>query len=420
MRATTGMLLENNRAGFHFGTMNTTGPRFDFAVIGGGIVGLATAMTLLERSRRSLVVLEAEQRLAAHQSGHNSGVIHSGLYYNAGSLKARTCREGREALYQFCLEERVPCRRSGKLVVATTAAELPMLEALERRGRANGLAGLRRVEGRALRDLEPEVAGLAGLWVEDTGVVDFAQVTHAYARRVRAGGGELLTGARVTGVRREPGHLLIETTRGELRAGRLVNCAGLQADRVARMCGVDPGIRIVPFRGEYYELAPERRPLVKHLIYPVPDPTLPFLGVHLTRTVDDRVEVGPNAVLALKREGYRSWDVSPRDIADMLSFPGFWRMAGRHWRSGFAEWRRSLNRRQSVRAAQRLVPALRSRDLVGRRSGVRAQAVDRAGRLLDDFYVVETDDALHVLNAPSPAATASLSIGRTLADRLLG
>jgi len=393
MRATTGMLLENNRAGFHFGTMNTTGPRFDFAVIGGGIVGLATAMTLLERSRRSLVVLEAEQRLAAHQSGHNSGVIHSGLYYNAGSLKARTCREGREALYQFCLEERVP---------------------------ANGLAGLRRVEGRALRDLEPEVAGLAGLWVEDTGVVDFAQVTHAYARRVRAGGGELLTGARVTRVRREPGHLLIETTRGELRAGRLVNCAGLQADRVARMCGVDPGIRIVPFRGEYYELAPERRPLVKHLIYPVPDPTLPFLGVHLTRTVDDRVEVGPNAVLALKREGYRSWDVSPRDIADMLSFPGFWRMAGRHWRSGFAEWRRSLNRRQSVRAAQRLVPALRSRDLVGRRSGVRAQAVDRAGRLLDDFYVVETDDALHVLNAPSPAATASLSIGRTLADRLLG
>jgi L-2-hydroxyglutarate oxidase len=311
----------------------------------------------------------------------------------------------------------VACRRCGKLVVATKA-ELPILDELERRGRANGLTGLRRVAGRALRDLEPEVAGLAGLWVAETGVVDFAQVTNAYARRVQVGGGAVWTGARVTAVRREAGQLLIETTRGEVRAGRLVNCAGLSADRVAQMCGVDPGVRIVPFRGEYYELVAERRRLVKNLIYPVPDPTLPFLGVHLTRTIDDRVEAGPNAVLALKREGYSPWIVSPRDLAGMLSFPGFWRMAGRHWRRGWVEWRRSVSKRQSVRALQQLLPGLRPHDIVRGRRGVRAQAVDRAGRLLDDLYVLQSDDALHVLNAPSPAATASLSIGRNLANRL--
>ena len=390
----------------------------DVAVIGGGIVGMATALALAEVDGRSLAVLEAEDTLAAHQSGHNSGVIHSGLYYKPGSLKARTCREGREALYQFCLQERVAYRRCGKLVVATRADELPTLQELEQRGRANGVLGLRRVEGAALRELEPAVAGLAGLWVEETGVVDFADVTKAYARRVQAGGGEVWTGARVPAVRREAGRLLIETTRGAVRARRLVNCAGLHADRVARLCGVDPGIRIIPFRGEYYDLLPESRHLVKSLIYPVPDPALPFLGVHLTRTIDDRVEAGPNAVLALKREGYNPWSVSPRDLAETLWFPGFWRMAGRHWRSGLAEWGRSLSTEQFVRGLRKLVPALSPRDVVRGRSGVRAQAVDRAGRLLDDFCVLQTDDAVHVLNAPSPAATASLSIGRTLA-RLL-
>jgi len=388
----------------------------DVAVIGGGIVGMATALALAEVDGRSLAVLEAEDTLAAHQSGHNSGVIHSGLYYKPGSLKARTCREGREALYQFCLQERVAYRRCGKLVVATRADELPTLQELEQRGRANGVLGLRRVEGAALRELEPAVAGLAGLWVEETGVVDFADVTKAYARRVQAGGGEVWTGARVTAVRREAGRLLIETTRGAVRARRLVNCAGLHADRVARLCGVDPGIRIIPFRGEYYDLLPESRHLVKSLIYPVPDPALPFLGVHLTRTIDDRVEAGPNAVLALKREGYNPWSVSPRDLAETLWFPGFWRMARRHWRSGLAEWGRSLSTEQFVRGLRKLVPALSPRDVVRGRSGVRAQAVDRAGRLLDDFCVLQTDDAVHVLNAPSPAATASLSIGRTLAE----
>ena len=396
-----------------------TSSGFDIAVIGGGIVGLATAMAVVETSGCSVVVLEAENQVAAHQSGHNSGVIHSGLYYRPGSLKARMCREGREALYQFCVEERIPHRRCGKLVVATKAAELPTLNELEQRGRANGLAGLRRVDRRALHDLEPEVSGLAGLWVEETGVVDFARVTDALARRVRARGGEVWTGARVMAVRRDAGQRLIETTRGEVRADRLLNCAGLHADHVARMCGASVEIHIVPFRGEYYELAPDRRDLVKHLVYPVPDPALPFLGVHFTRTIDDRVEAGPNAVLAWKREGYTRWSVSPRDVAEMLSFPGFWAMARRHWRSGVTEWQRSLSKRQSLRAMQQLLPALRPGDLVPGRTGVRAQAVDRTGKLLDDFYIVENEDAIHVLNAPSPAATASLSIGRSLAERLL-
>ncbi|MGH2607711.1 MAG: L-2-hydroxyglutarate oxidase, partial [Tepidiformaceae bacterium] len=290
---------------------------------------------------------------------------------------------------------------------------------LERRGRANGLTGLRRVEGQGLRDLEPAAAGVAGLWVEQTGVVDFAEVTRAYARRVERGGAEIWTGARVSAVRRDGGQLLVETTRGVVRAGRLLNCAGLQSDRVARMCGVDAGIRIIPFRGEYYELVPQCRHLVKTLIYPVPDLTLPFLGVHLSRTIDDRVEAGPNAVLAWKREGYGRWSVSGRDVAATLSFPGFWRMTARQWRSGLLEWRRSLSKPRFVRAVGQLIPGLRPQDLARGQNGVRAQAVDRAGRMLDDFCVVEADRTLHVLNAPSPAATASLSIGRMLAARLL-
>lgn len=380
---------------------------------------MATAMALVEAAGHSVVVLEAAEKIAAGQSGHNSGVIHSGLYYTPGSLKARTCRAGRAALYEFCDREQVPYRRCGKLVVATRADELATLAELERRGRANGLKGLRRVEGPTLRDLEPAAEGIAALWVEETGVVDFARVTDACRRRVQAGGGEVWTGARVTSVRREAGRLRIETARGEVRARGLVNCAGLYADRVARMCGLDPGLRIIPFRGVYRELRPERRHWVRNLIYPVPDPALPFLGVHLTRTIDDRVEAGPNAVLALSRDGYGTRSVSLRDLADTLSFPGFWRMAGRHWRSGLSEWRRAVSERQFLRALQRLLPVLRANDLVGARSGVRAQAVDRAGRLLDDFYFLEADNAVHVLNAPSPAATASLEIGRRVADRLL-
>jgi len=392
---------------------------YDVAVAGGGIVGLATVLALVESGHGSVVLLEAEDRLGAHQTSHNSGVIHSGLYYHPDSLKARTCREGREAMYRFCADEGIPYRQDGKLVVATQPTELAPLEELEARGRANGLTGIRRLGSEELRELEPEVTGLAGLWVPETGVVDFGKVAAAFARRVVALGAEIRTGARVVAAREDASALVVETTAGDVHASLLVTCAGLQADRVARACGVDPGLMIIPFRGEYYELLPERRGLVRHPIYPVPDPRLPFLGVHFTRTIDDRVHAGPNAVLALKREGYRRTDVSARDIAAMVSFVGFWRMAGRYWRTGLAELERSLSKGAFVRALQRLVPNLRAEDVVPAGSGVRAQAVDRSGALVGDFRIVEGRRSLHVLNAPSPAATASISIGRHIARRAL-
>ena len=394
---------------------------FDVAVAGGGLVGLATALALLEQRERdvSLVLLEAEPELAAHQSSHNSGVIHAGLYYRPGTLKAQTCRDGRAAMYRFCAEHGVPHKRVGKLVVAVSPDELPRLAELETRGRANGVDGLRRVEAAELREIEPHATGVAALWVPETGVVAFADVAAAIAREVRARGGEIRTSSRVLATRADGAgsELVITTTGGDVRAALLINCAGLQADRLARACGVDPGVLIVPFRGEYYELVPDRRDLVRHLIYPVPDPRLPFLGVHFTRTIDDRVEAGPNAVLAFKREGYRGWDVSPRDIAETLSFGGFWRMAARFARTGVAELARSLSKRAFVSALQRLVPSLRAEDVVPGGSGVRAQAIDRSGRLLDDFCIVEGRRSIHVVNAPSPAATASLAIGRHLAAR---
>jgi (S)-2-hydroxyglutarate dehydrogenase len=390
-------------------------------VIGGGIVGLATAVALSESRAggRSVTVLEAEQRVAAHQSGHNSGVIHSGLYYRPGTLKARLCREGGEALYRFCEAEGIPHRRSGKLVVAARESELPMLATLEERGRANGLQGLRRLVGAELRAREPAVAGLAGLWVPEAGVVDFAAVTTALARSLERRGGKVVTGARVFQVKRDAAEVVVESAAGPHRARLVINCAGLQADRVARLCGAQPDVLIVPFRGEYYHLVPERRDLVRTAIYPVPDPALPFLGVHLTRSVGGEVHAGPNAVLAWARHGYRRRDVSLRDLAGTLVYPGFWRMAARHWRAGVAEMARSFSKAAFLRALQRLVPALQAEDLVPGASGVRAQAVDRAGRLVDDFHILETPGAVHVLNAPSPAATASLAIGRAVAARAL-
>jgi L-2-hydroxyglutarate oxidase len=366
-----------------------------------------------------VLVLEAEDRLAAHQSGHNSGVIHSGLSYRPGSLRARTCREGREALYRFCDDAGVPYRRSGKLVVATRQAELPGLARLEERGQANGLHGLRRLAAAEVEEVEPAARGVAGLWVPETGVVDFARVTEALGSRVRQAGGAVLTGARVREIRRDGGGLTIGTAAGEFRAALLVNCAGLQADRVARLAGTEPGVTIVPFRGEYYELVPARRSLIRTAIYPVPDPALPFLGVHFTRTIADRVEAGPNAVLAWSRAGYRRGDMSLRDLAGTLSYGGFWKLARTHWRTGLAELGRSYSKRLFVRALRRLVPEVGAADLVPAGSGVRAQAVDATGRLLDDFHIVETPGAIHVLNAPSPAATASLAIGRELAARVL-
>jgi L-2-hydroxyglutarate oxidase len=386
-------------------------------VIGGGIVGVATALAMAERNCPP-IVLEAEDRLAAHQTGHNSGVIHSGLYYKPGSAKARTCRAGLEAMYRFCVEEGVPHRRCGKIVVAVREEELPRLAALEERGRANGVI-LRRISPNEIREYEPEVVGIAGLWVEETGVVNYTRVTEAMARRLAGLGGEVRTRHRVTAIRREGNRLILETSGGEIRTTKLINCAGLQSDRVARLAGVEPGARIIPFRGEYYVLRPERAGLVRGLIYPVPDPALPFLGVHFTRGIDDVVEAGPNAVLALKREGYTWGDVSVGDVMDWATYPGFWRMARSQWRSGAAELARSLSRARFLESLKMLLPALTDSDIEPGGSGVRAQAVGPDGRLVDDFLIREAPGMIHVLNAPSPAATASLAIGREMADRIL-
>ncbi len=385
------------------------------AIIGGGIVGLATALALVERRVTGLLVLEAEPELAAHQTGHNSGVIHSGLYYKPGSLKAQNCVAGREALYRFCAAHQLPHERCGKIVVATRPDEIPRLVDLEARGRANGLHGLRRLRPAEIREIEPHAAGIDGLWVPDTGIVDYRQVAAKFAQLVQQAGGQIQTGARLRGCRREANGLRLATSRGELHCRYLINCAGLQSDRVARLCGVSPGLRIVPFRGEYFELSPEKRYLVKNLIYPVPDPNFPFLGVHFTRMIHGGIEAGPNAVLAFRREGYSRFSFSIRDAAAILGYGSFWALARRHWRMGLGEFYRSFSQRAFVRALQRLIPELTPADVHPAGAGVRAQALEAGSRLVDDFRIVPAPRMIHVLNAPSPAATASLSIGQHIA-----
>lgn len=390
--------------------------QFKIAIVGGGIVGLATAYSLAPRCGQSLVVLEAEDKLAAHQTGNNSGVIHSGLYYKPGSLKAKNCVEGREALYRFCAEHGVAHERCGKVVVATTAAETPALDELERRGRANGLVGIERLTAEGLKKHEPHVAGTAGLWVPETGIVDYAQVAETCARLASEQGAVVRTQWRFTGCVRESGGLVLETSRGRVRCRNLINCGGLESDRVAWRCGVDPGLRIVPFRGEYYQLAPGREHLVRNLVYPVPDPRFPFLGVHFTRMVRGGVEAGPNAVLALKRYGYTRSSFSLRDTLEMARYAGLWRMASRYWKTGLGELHRSWSKAAFVRALQKLMPELCPDDIVPAGAGVRAQALTPAGNLVDDFHIVPAERMIHVLNAPSPAATASLSIGKAIAE----
>ncbi len=395
----------------------------DIVIVGGGAVGMATAMALLDGRRVSLLVLEAEDRLAAHQTGHNSGVIHSGLYYRPGSLKARMCVEGREAMYRFCAEHGVRHERCGKIVVATGEVDLPALAELEHRGLANGLEGLRRLSGEELREHEPAVAGIAGLFVPQTGIVDYSEVTEAYAGVVRRRGGQVLTNARVLHVHQKSDRTILQTTLGEFECKGLINCGGLQSDRIARMCGLEPDVSIVPFRGEYYRLKPARWGLVRNLIYPVPDPRFPFLGVHFTRMIGGGVEAGPNAVLALARHGYGWARISPRDILSAITYPGFWRMTGRYWKTGMGEMWRSLSKRAFLRALRRLIPQLDLADLERGGAGVRAQALGRDGRMVDDFRILTAERMIHVLNAPSPAATASISIGRhiaQLAGRVLG
>jgi (S)-2-hydroxyglutarate dehydrogenase len=395
-----------------------TKSRFDILVIGGGIVGLAVALEFTRRfPQLRLLVLEKEDRVARHQSGHNSGVIHSGVYYKPGSLKARLCVSGATAMIGFCREYGITHNVCGKVIVATNADEIPRLEELRKRGEANGMTGLHLIGPEELREIEPHAAGLQALVVPSTGVTDYAEVSDKYAELILAGGGEILTSAPATGIKRISGEIAVETPCGDFSTTSLINCAGLFSDRISRMAGDDPGLMIIPFRGEYYDLIPDRAALVKALIYPVPDARFPFLGVHFTRRISGRVDAGPNAVFAMAREGYRFTDINARDVASSIAFSGFWRMAARHWRYGLGEVHCSISKAAFVRALQKLLPEVREQDLVPGGSGVRAQALRPDGSLVDDFHFVSSRNVLHVLNVPSPAATASLAVGKAIADQ---
>jgi len=394
-----------------------TDSRYQVIIIGAGVVGLGVALEITRRfPDLRLLVLEKEPAVARHQSGHNSGVIHSGVYYKPGSLKARLCVSGAAAMIEFCREHSIPHSVCGKVIVATDPEELPRLENLRRRGEANGLTGLRLIGPEELREIEPHARGLQALVVPSTGTTDYTLVCEKYAELIAARGGTVLTSAPAAAIKRLPNEIIVETPRGAFSTTALINCAGLFSDRIARMAGDDPGIVIIPFRGEYYDLIPERAALVRALIYPVPDPQFPFLGVHFTRRITGKVDAGPNAVLALAREGYRHSDINLRDLASSLAYSGFWRMARQHWRNGLGEWRRSLSKPAFVRALQRLLPEIREHDLIPGGSGVRAQALKPDGALVDDFQFVPSGKILHVLNVPSPAATASLTIGQAIVD----
>ena len=393
-------------------------PAVDVLVVGGGIVGLAAAHRLLEESPSSrIAVIEKEAAVASHQTGHNSGVIHSGIYYRPGSSKARTCVRGSGLMKEFCRAHGIRFDECGKVVVALEEDELPRLEELHRRGTANGVPGLEMIGPERLREIEPHSAGMRALHVPGAAIIDYSEVARKLADLIRARGGEVRTGTRVTGIREDGDALVVETSGGAWRTKYLISCAGLHSDRVARMEGGDPGTRIVPFRGEYYEISEERSGLVRGLIYPVPDPEFPFLGVHFTRRIQGGVEAGPNAVLAFSREGYRKSQVRPRDLAETLFYPGFWRLARKYWRTGFDEMVRSFSKKAFVKALAKLVPEIRESDVKPGGAGVRAQALSPSGNLIDDFLIAERPRALHVLNAPSPAATASLAIAEEIARR---
>jgi L-2-hydroxyglutarate oxidase LhgO len=390
--------------------------RFDIVIVGGGIVGLSTALHLTRSfPKLRLRLLEKEARVASHQSGHNSGVIHSGIYYKPGSLKARLCVEGADAMVAFCREHNLPYRITGKVIVATNDAEVPRLQSLMQRGQANGIPSLRMLQREELREIEPHCGGLAWLLVPNTGITDYQRVCEKYAELITAQGGQIRTVTEVTGIVRNSKECTLETTQGEFHTRYLINCAGLYSDRVSRMANQKPAVQIVPFRGEYYDLAPAREHLVRSLIYPVPDPQFPFLGVHFTQRIAGGVDAGPNAVLAFKREGYRRIDFNFRDTAATLSYSGFWRMAAKHWQNGAVEVYRSLSKSAFVRSLQNLVPEIQHSDVVADGSGVRAQAVGPDGSLVDDFQFVCLENIVHVWNVPSPAATASLPIGREIA-----
>ena len=394
-----------------------TDARYDMVVIGGGIVGLSVAMEATRRfPQLRIAVLEKEDGVARHQSGHNSGVIHSGIYYKPGSLKARMCVEGAAAMVEFCRRHNIAHAICGKLIVATKESELPALDTLMERGKANGLTGLRLLPKEELLEIEPHCTGVRAIQVPATGITDYAKVSEKYAELIAAQDGTVRLKTAVTGFARDVDGAVIQTTQGDFSARHVINCAGLHSDRIAQLAGHKTEVSIVPFRGEYYDLIPERASLVRALIYPVPDPRFPFLGVHFTSRISGKVDAGPNAVLAFRREGYHRTDFSARDVQSIFTNLGFWRMAAKYWRSGLGEFRRSFSKSAFVAALQKLVPEVRDSDLVPGGAGVRAQALTKQGLLVDDFQFVAADHMLHVFNVPSPAATASLAIGRALVD----
>ncbi|MBW4514347.1 MAG: L-2-hydroxyglutarate oxidase [Timaviella obliquedivisa GSE-PSE-MK23-08B] len=391
---------------------------YDFAVIGGGIVGLSTAMTLgRQYPSAKILVLEKESRWAFHQTGNNSGVIHSGIYYKPGSYKAKFCRNGAQSMVDFCRSHNIPHEVCGKVIIATQEKELPQLETLYQRGLENGLEVFRLTKEEVL-EYEPHVDCIAGVRVVSTGIADYKQVCQKYAELAGAQGAELRLNTRVNRMVETGSGRVLETNQGSFEARYVINCAGLQSDRVAKMGNVDPQAKIVPFRGEYYELTPAKRHLVKGLIYPVPNPDFPFLGVHFTRMIDGSVHAGPNAVLSLKREGYKKTDFDLRDFAEVMTFPGFWKLAAKHADEGIQEIIRSFSKAAFVRSLQRLIPEVQMEDVVPTHAGVRAQALMNDGKLVDDFLIIDGENSMHVCNAPSPAATSSLEIGKAIVDRI--
>ncbi|WP_337177105.1 L-2-hydroxyglutarate oxidase [Paludisphaera sp.] len=392
----------------------------DVAVVGGGVVGLATAYQLTRtRPGTRVVVLEKEPEVGRHQTGHNSGVLHSGIYYKPGSLKALNCRQGKRLMEEFCAAEEIPYEICGKVIVAIDESDLPALERIHERGQANGVA-CEVIGKERLAELEPHAAGVKAIHVPEAGIVDYKEVCRRLAQRIQEAGGQVLTDARVARIERSNGKAVVTTAKGdEVEARQIVNCAGLHCDRVTAMGGVKPDARIVPFRGEYFELKPEAHHLCKNLIYPVPDPAFPFLGVHFTRMIEGGVECGPNAVLAFGREAYRKTDFNARDFLETVRYPGFRKLARKYWRTGLGEMWRSASKKAFVKALSRLVPEIRAEHLVPAPAGIRAQAVQPDGGMVDDFLIQEADHVINVNNAPSPAATASLNIGLAIVDRLL-
>jgi L-2-hydroxyglutarate oxidase len=398
-----------------------TDATYDIAIIGAGIVGLATAMDLAtRRPDLRIVVLEKESGVAAHQTGHNSGVIHAGLYYKPGSLKAQMAVEGARRMVDFCQEHELPYELCGKVVVATSEEEVPRLEELHRRGTENGVPGLTRITAEEIAEYEPHATGVAGLWSPNTGIVDYLAVTQKYAEIVKEHGGEIRLNTEVIAISQAAERIILQTSKQEVQSRFLINCAGLQSDLIAKMMGSTQGVRIVPFRGEYHKLTPGSQKLVRGLICPVPDPRFPFLGVHFTKKIDGSVEAGPNAVLAFAREGYKKTDISLGHVLGLLTFPGFWAMTAQYWRMGLGEMYRSWNKRAFVDALRTLLPELAMDDVAPGGAGIRAQAMDNKGKLLDDFSFIDSPRAIHVLNAPSPAATASIVIGEAIAAKALG